>query len=99
LLGIIGDEQVNTICELPHAKERADTIRARLCPIRVLADQRSRFWKNMLEPPTKRGQAMRTRRIEKGCIGLKTLDNIDTASLHNTHSFFCFCQQPADGKD
>jgi SAM-dependent methyltransferase len=61
--------------------------------------QKVTILENMLEPPTKLGQAMRTRRIEKGCFGLKTLDNIDTTWLHNTHSFFCFCRQPADCKD
>jgi O-antigen biosynthesis protein len=49
---------------------------------------------NMAEPPTKAGQVMRQKRIEEGRVGIRTLANIDSTWLHNTHSFFCFCQDP-----
>jgi ubiquinone/menaquinone biosynthesis C-methylase UbiE len=49
---------------------------------------------NTLEPHTKEGKEMRASRIKKGSVGVTTLDGVDTTWLHNTHSFFCFCQHP-----
>jgi ubiquinone/menaquinone biosynthesis C-methylase UbiE len=56
--------------------------------------QKLAILENTAEPQTKAGQAMRQRRREEGRVGLGTLDDIDTTWLHNTHSFFCFCQEP-----
>ncbi|SRR6266571_2114769 len=56
--------------------------------------QKVSILENINEPHTKEGQAMRKRRREEGRIGVSTLNDIDTTWLHNTHSFFCFCQEP-----
>ena len=56
--------------------------------------QKVSILENMAEPRTNEGQAMRKRRRDEGRVGLNTLKGIDTTWLHNTHSFFCFCQEP-----
>jgi hypothetical protein len=49
---------------------------------------------NSLEPPTPTGRAMREKRWLDGRKGGAVPPEIDTAWLHNTHSFFCFLRGP-----
>jgi ubiquinone/menaquinone biosynthesis C-methylase UbiE len=56
---------------------------------------------NLLQPPTKKGQAARRRRFNLGDHGLVAGDSLevfgrrlDTTHLSNTHSFFCFAREP-----
>ena len=49
---------------------------------------------NMAEPETKEGRAMLERRRREGRTGIRTLEDVDTTWLHNSHSFFCFCRMP-----
>jgi len=56
--------------------------------------QKITILENIEEPHTKEGQAMLNGRRQGGCMGISKPENIDITWLHNTHSFFCFCQEP-----
>jgi ubiquinone/menaquinone biosynthesis C-methylase UbiE len=49
---------------------------------------------NTEEPDTAQGKAMREKRTQAGKAGDISFQDADTTWLHNTHSFFCFCEQP-----
>jgi SAM-dependent methyltransferase len=49
---------------------------------------------NTEEPDTPQGKAMREKRREAGEVGEVSFRDADATWLHNTHSFFCFCEQP-----
>jgi ubiquinone/menaquinone biosynthesis C-methylase UbiE len=49
---------------------------------------------NTDEPDTPQGKAMREKRREAGKVGEVSFRDADTTWLHNTHSFFCFWEQP-----
>jgi ubiquinone/menaquinone biosynthesis C-methylase UbiE len=49
---------------------------------------------NSEEPDTPQGKAMREKRRQSGEFGETAPQDADATWLHNTHSFFCFCEQP-----
>jgi ubiquinone/menaquinone biosynthesis C-methylase UbiE len=49
---------------------------------------------NLLDPPTQRGKQQREERWNKGFKGGVLSAEVDLTWRHNTHSFFCFLEQP-----
>ena len=56
-----------------------------------------KIFENLLDPPTEEGRAKREERWTRGQKGLPLPPEIDPTWFHNTHSFFCFLEEPQKG--